>query len=112
MTPPAAPERSQHHRVPGEISSHGGWRSYRFPLISRDVHELLFARGITVTHAAIRQWGLQCGPASATQRKRRRPPLGAPGHPDAVFWTSNGQRHDLWRTVAQDENVLDVLGHS
>jgi transposase-like protein len=37
MTPPAAPERYKNHR---------------FPLSYRDVQELLFERGIDVTHEA------------------------------------------------------------
>ena len=35
--------------------SHGVGLYYRFPLSYRDVHELLFERGIDVTHEAIRQ---------------------------------------------------------
>ena len=50
MTTAAAPERYKHHRVPGAIISHGVWLSSRFPLSDRDVQELLFARGIDVTH--------------------------------------------------------------
>jgi hypothetical protein len=55
MTPPADPERYKNHRFPGEIISHGVWLYYRFPLSYRDVQELLFERGIDVTHEAIRQ---------------------------------------------------------
>ena len=61
MTPPADPERYKNHRFPGEIISHGVWLSYRFPLSSRDVHELLCERGIDGTHKAIRQWCLKLG---------------------------------------------------
>ena len=59
MIPPAAPERYKNHRFPGEIISHGVWLYYRFPLSYRDVQELLFERGIDVTHEAIRQWCLK-----------------------------------------------------
>ena len=41
MTPPATPERSEHHRFPTEIISHGVWLYYRFCLGYRDVEELL-----------------------------------------------------------------------
>jgi len=61
MTPPAAPERYKNHRFPGEIISHGVWLYYRFPLSYRDVQEILFERGIDVTHEAIRQWCLKFG---------------------------------------------------
>src|SRR5262245_51852412 len=55
MTPPTEAARYKNHRFPGEIISHGGWLSSRFPLSDRDVQELLFERGIEVTHEAIRQ---------------------------------------------------------
>src|SRR5262245_9995298 len=80
MTPPAAPERYPNHRFPGEIISHGVWLYYRFPLRSRDVQELLFERGIIVTHEAIRQWCLKFGQAYANQLKHRRAQPGDKWH--------------------------------
>jgi putative transposase len=56
MTPPANPERYKHHRFPGEMISHGVWLYDRFHLSYRDGQELLFERGVTVSHEAIRQW--------------------------------------------------------
>jgi putative transposase len=112
MTPPADPARDRNHRFPGEIMSHGVWLYYRFPLSYRDVQELLFARGIDVTHEAIRQWCLQCGQDYAHRLKRRRAEPGDKWHVDAVFLTMNGKRHDLWRAVDQDDNVLDILVQS
>ena len=50
------PNRYKHYRFPTEIISHGVWLYYRFCLSYRDVEELLFARGITVTYEAIRKW--------------------------------------------------------
>jgi putative transposase len=55
VTPPANTERYKNHRFPGEIISHGVWLYYRFTLSYRDVQELLFERGIDVSHKAIRQ---------------------------------------------------------
>jgi hypothetical protein len=80
MTPPAAPERYKNHRFPGEIISHGVWLYYRFPLSYRDVQELLFERGIDVTHEAIRQWCRKFGQDYANQLKRRRPCPGDKWH--------------------------------
>jgi transposase-like protein len=48
MPPPATDERYKHYRFPGESISHGVW-------LYRDVQELLLARGMDVTHEAIRQ---------------------------------------------------------
>ncbi len=112
MTPPANSERYKNHRFPGEIISHGVWLYYRFPLSYRDVQELLFERGIDVTHEAIRQWCLKFGQDYANRLKRRRAQAGDKWHLDEVFLTINGERHDLWRAVDQDDNVLDILVQS
>ena len=66
MTPPDDPARYKNHRSPGEIISHGVWLYYR------DVEELLLARGITVTHEAMRQWCRKFGQDYANRLKRRR----------------------------------------
>src|SRR5438309_9211703 len=82
MTPPADPERYKNHRFPGEIISHGVWLYYRFPLSYRDVQELLFERGIDVTHEAIRQWCLKFGQDYANHLpvfSAKYPPVHAPG---------------------------------
>ena len=70
MTPPADPARYKNHRFPGEIISHGVWLYYRFSLSYRDVEEMMFARGIVVTHEAIRQWCLKFGQDDANQLAR------------------------------------------
>src|SRR4029453_8513125 len=80
MTPPADPARYKNHRFPGEIISHGVWLYYRFPLSYRDVQEILFERGIDVTHEAIRQWCLKFGQDYANPLKRRRAQPGDKWH--------------------------------
>src|SRR5688500_9703298 len=109
MTPPADPERYKNHRFPGEIISHGVWLYYRFPLSYRDVQELLFERGIDVTHEAIRQWCQKFGQQYANQLRRRRAQTGDKWHLDEVFLTINGKLHYLWRAVVRHGNVLDIL---
>jgi putative transposase len=108
MTPLADIARYKNHRFPGEIISHGVWLYYRFTLSYRDVEELLFERGVTVSHEAVRQWCQKCGQAYANQLRRRRPRPGDKWHLDEVFVTVNGERHYLWRAVDQDDNVLDI----
>src|SRR5262249_5773931 len=105
MTPPADPERYTNHRFPGEIISHGVWLSYRFTLSSRDVEELLFERGIMVSHEAIRQWCRKFGQGDANRLRRRRPQPGDKWHLDEVCLTIHGKRHYLWRAVDQDDHV-------
>src|SRR2546430_7900843 len=109
MTPETDTTRYKNHRFPGEIISHGVWLSYRFTLSYRDVQELLFERGVTVSHEAIRQWCRKFGQDYANRLRRRRPQLGDKWYLDEVFLTINGERHYLWRAVDQDDNVLDIL---
>ena len=109
MTPPTSSERYKNHRFPGEIISHGVWLYYRFTLSYRDVEELLFERGITVSHEAIRKWCRKFGQDYTNRLRRRRPQPGDKWHLDEVFLTINGKRHYLWRAVDQDDNVLDIL---
>src|SRR5215467_13406476 len=112
MTPPATSDRYKNHRFPGEIISHGVWLYYRFTLSYRDVEELLFERGITVSYEAVRQWCRKFGQDYANQLRHRRPRPGDKWHLDEVFLTIHGQRHYLWRAVDQDDNVLDILVQS
>jgi putative transposase len=112
MTPPTTSERSTNHRFPGEIIRHGVWLSYRFTLSYRDVEELLFERGITVSHDALRPWCQQFGQDDAHRLRRRRPQPGDKWYLDEVFLTSNGKRQYLWRAGDQDANVLDILVQS
>ena len=44
--------------------------------------------------------------------RRRRPRPGDTWHMDEAFLTINGARYYLWRTVDQDDNVLDILVQS
>jgi putative transposase len=108
MTAPVNTERYKNHRFPSEIISHGVWLYYRFPLSYRDVQELLFERGIIVSHEAIRTWCRRSGQDYANQLRRRRPRPGDKWHLDEVFLTIHGKRHYLWRAVDQDDNVLDI----
>jgi hypothetical protein len=85
MTPPGDPDRYKNHRFPREIISHGVWLYYRFTLSYRDVEELLFERGITVSHEAVRQWCRKVGQEYANRLRRRRPQLGDTWHLEIVF---------------------------
>ena len=59
------------HRYPAEIISYAVWLYFRFPLSLRMVEEMLAARGISVTHETIRQWGLKFGREFAGRIPRR-----------------------------------------
>jgi putative transposase len=109
MNASAPPNPYTHHRFPAEIISHGVWLYFRCCLSYRDVEELLFAQGISVTYKTIQKWCLKFGQAYANQLRRRRPRPDDKWHLDEVFLTINGARHSLWRAVDQDGHVLDIL---
>ena len=76
------------------------------------VEEMLAARGISVTHETIRQWGLKFGREFAGRIRRRAPLRGDKWHLDEVVISIGGKKHWLWGAVDQDGFVLDVLVQS
>ena len=111
MTTPATPSYAG-HRFPAEIISHVVWLYFRFPLSLRMVEEMLAARGITLSHETVRQWGLKFGQAFANQIRRRLPGAGDKWHLDEVVVKIAGVKHWLWRAVDQTGMVLDLLVQS
>ncbi|WP_274918885.1 IS6 family transposase [Streptomyces sp. WZ-12] len=96
-------------RFPPEVIAHAVWLYHRFPLPFRDVEELLFERGITVSYEAVRLWCERFGPECAARLRRRQPRPGDKWHLGAVFLKINGKMRYLWRAIDQDGNVLDIL---
>jgi putative transposase len=109
---PAAKSPYAGHRFPPEVISHAVWLYFRFPLGLRMVEEMLAARGITVSHETVRQWGLKFGQGFANEIRRRLPRAGDKWHLDEVEIRIAGRKHWLWRAVDQDGLVLDVLVQS
>ena len=58
------------YRFPPELISHCVWLSYRFGVSLRDVSELMLARGIEVSHEAIRLWTQRFGTDYARRLRR------------------------------------------
>ena len=83
-----------------------------FALSLRDVEELLLARGVVVSHEAIRSWCATFGLDYAKKLRHRRPCPGDKWHLDEVFVKINGTTHYLWRAVDQHGEVLDILVQS
>ena len=76
------------------------------------VEEMLAARGIVVSHEAVRQWALKFGQGFANEIRRRLPRAGDKWHLDEVVIKIAGTTHWLWRAVDQHGIVLDVLVQS
>jgi putative transposase len=100
------------YRYPAEIISYAVWLYFRFPLSLRMVEEMLAARGISVSHETIRQWGLKFGREFANRIRRRAPRCGDKWHLDEVVISIAGKKHWLWRAVDQDGFVLEILVQS
>ena len=85
----------------------------RYPLSLRQVEDLLFERGIDISHETIRYWWNRFGPLLAGEIRNRR----IKGrnysnwrwHLDEVFVRINGERHYLWRAVDHEGEVLEAF---
>jgi putative transposase len=73
---------------------------------------MLAARGIMVSHETVRQRAMKFGQSFANQIRRRLPALGGKWHLDEVAISTAGRKHWLWRAVAQNGVVLDLLVQS
>ena len=82
-----------------------------FPLSLRNVEDLLYERGADLSYESVRYWWHRFGSQFANQIKKRR----AGGmqssnwkwHLDEVFVKIIGERHDLWRAVDHEGEVLE-----
>jgi putative transposase len=97
------------YRFPIEVIRHVVWLYHRLCLSLREISDLLFHRGIVVSHETIRTWCLDFGPDFAAEVKKRRPRPGSTWHLDEVFLKIRGEQKYLWRAVDQDGVELDIL---
>ena len=84
----------------------------RFPLSLRNVEDLLFERGIDVSHETIRSWWNRFGPMFASEVRQRRVSYMRGfrhwrWHLDEVFVKINGETHYLWRAVDHEGEILE-----
>lgn len=86
----------------------------RYPLSLRQVEDMLFERGIDISHETIRLWWNRFGSLIAAKiRKKRRfhPKQYSPWrwHINEVFVKIAGKTHYLWRAVDHEGEVLDAV---
>ena len=84
----------------------------RFPLSLRNVEDLLFERGIDVSHETIRFWWNRFGPMFSSEVCQRRVSYMRGfrhwrWHLDEVFVKINGETHYLWRAVDHEGEILE-----
>jgi len=80
----ASAECSKGYRFPKAIISYAVYLYHRYGLSYRDVQELLFERGIDVSHETVRVWCAKFGPDIAEALRRRRPRRGSTWHLDEM----------------------------
>jgi len=84
-----------------------------FPLSLRNVEDLLHDRGINICNETVRFWWNRFGPMFAAKIRKRRVMNHSYStwrwHLDEVFVKINGERHDLWRAVDHEGEVLEVF---
>jgi putative transposase len=97
------------HRFPPEIIQHAIWLYLRFTLSSRDVEELLAARGLDISYETVRRWVLKFGLAIARRLRQGRPRPGDRWHLEEMVARIAGERMYLWRAVDHEGEVLDML---
>ncbi len=102
-------ERPKGFRFPKTIISYAVYLYHRFLLSYRDVQELLFERGIDVSHETVRAWCARFGPNIAHALHRRKLTRGRSWHLDEMRVVVGGVVHWLWRAVNEYGEVLDVL---
>ena len=86
----------------------------RFPLSLRNVEDLLYERGIEISHETVRYWWNRFGPMFAAELRRKRVDRmrGCKQwrwHLDEVFVKINGVTHYLWRAVDHEGEVLESV---
>jgi len=97
------------HRFPAGVISQAVRWFFRFQLSLRDIEELLFERGVTVSHESIRRWTDKFGPCFARQVMAARRKPGSTRHLDEMFVTLRGEPYVLWRAVDEHGIELDIL---
>ena len=75
----------------------------------RDIEELLFERGVSVTYETIRCWCDKFGKGFAHRVKTARRKPGNTWHLDEMFVTLRGEPYLLWRAVDEHGAELDIL---
>ncbi len=102
-------ERPKGYRFPKTIISYAVYLYHRFLLSYRDVQELLFERGVDVSHETVRVWCAKFGPDLAEALRHRKPRRGTTWHLDEMRVVLGGVTQWLWRAVNEHGDVLDVL---
>ncbi len=84
----------------------------KYPLCLRNVEDLLFERGIDLSHETVRYWWNRFGPLFAGEIRRKRVAYMRGfrhwrWHLDEMYVKINGEMHYLWRAVDHEGEILE-----
>jgi len=83
----------------------------RFPLLLRNLEDLLHERGIDISHEAVRVWWHRFGTMFASEIRKRRvagmKSSHCKWHLDDMFVKIHGARHYPWHAVDHEGEVLE-----
>nr|WP_246217076.1 IS6 family transposase [Paraburkholderia panacisoli] len=97
------------HRFPATVISQAVRWYFRFQLSLRDIVELFFERGVTVTYETIRCWCDKFGEGFAHRVKAAQRKPGSTWHLDEMFVTLRDEPYLLWRAFDKHDAELDIL---
>ena len=85
----------------------------RYPLSLRQVEDILFERGVDISHETVRFWWNRFGSMFAGEIRKRwiqgSNRSNWRWHLDEVFVRISGERHYLWRAVDHEGEVFEVF---
>ena len=85
------------------------WLFARLTLSFRDVEEMLVRRGLDVSNETVLRWFLEFERLIGSNLRRSHPQPDPRWHLDEMVIKILGRHHWLWRTVADEGEVLDFL---
>ncbi len=97
------------YRFPKVVISHAVYLYHRLPISYRNVQELLFERGIDVSHETVRAWCVRFGPDLAEALRHRKPQQGRVWHLDEMRIVMGGV---TLLTVASDQRAWRGAGRT
>jgi putative transposase len=99
--------------MPPEVIRQTVMLHIRYPLLLRQVGDLLSERGTDIYHETARFWWNRFGPMFAAEIRKRRIHHQSYSdwrwHLNEVFVRINGEAHYFWRTVDREGRVLEVF---
>jgi putative transposase len=96
--------------IPTDIALQAVRWYLRYKLSYRDLSELLFERGFTFTHEAIRGWVLKFTPLISEElRRRRKGKAGESWYIDETYVRVDGKDCYLYRAIDRQGNLVDCM---